>query len=336
MNLLPSKIDVSVLIIFFNRPGCLAQVFEQVKKARPSKLFLYQDGAREGNENDIIGIEKCRQVVSDIDWECEVHTLYQEKNFGCDPSGYLARIWAFGITDKCIILEDDCVPSQSLFPFCKELLDKYEFDERINMICCMNNLEKVDSPYSYLFTETGSICGVATWKRIIDKWDEKSSFLDNDYLREKMRDYYAAQKPDLSYRIEHWNNCRNSGIAFHETIGGIEQCANNRLNIVPTYNMIHNVGNSKEGGTHSTPDVALLPRAIRKIFTMPAYEIDFPLKHPEYMINDIDFQRKLFRLMGTKRPFVKIYRNIEKSFLLIRYQGFSSLINKLRKKFKGV
>lgn len=84
----PALVDVAVLILFFNRPRQLAQVFEQVKKARPSRLFLYQDGPR--GEKDLLGIEACRQVVADIDWECEVHQLYQEKNYGCDPSEYIS------------------------------------------------------------------------------------------------------------------------------------------------------------------------------------------------------------------------------------------------------
>ena len=69
-------VDVPVLILFFNRPQQLSQVFEQVKKARPSRLFLYQDGAR--NERDLPGIKACREIVSQIDWECEVERLYQE------------------------------------------------------------------------------------------------------------------------------------------------------------------------------------------------------------------------------------------------------------------
>ena len=55
-------VDVPVLILFFNRPQQLSQVFEQVKKARPSRLFLYQDGAR--SERDLPGIEACREIVS--------------------------------------------------------------------------------------------------------------------------------------------------------------------------------------------------------------------------------------------------------------------------------
>ena len=62
-----SKIDVAVLLIFFNRPSLFKQVFEQVKIARPSKLFLYQDGARENRTSDIEGVKKCREIAEEID-----------------------------------------------------------------------------------------------------------------------------------------------------------------------------------------------------------------------------------------------------------------------------
>lgn len=144
----PSQVDVAVLILFFNRPEPLSAVFEQVRKARPSKLFLYQDGAR--GEKDMPGILACRKVVDEIDWECEVYQWYQEKNFGCDPSEYLSQKWAFSIVEKCIVLEDDDVPSVSFFAFCKELLDRYENDSRICMISGINYDEITPNmPYDY-------------------------------------------------------------------------------------------------------------------------------------------------------------------------------------------
>jgi hypothetical protein len=39
-----------------------------------------------------------------------------------------------------IILEDDCVPSTSFFPYCADLLDRYESDERAMMISGNNHL----------------------------------------------------------------------------------------------------------------------------------------------------------------------------------------------------
>ncbi len=327
------KIDVPVLLIFFNRPGCFEKVFEQVKKARPSKLFLYQDGAREDNEQDQICVKKCRDIALDIDWDCEVYTKFQEKNYGCDPSEYISQKWAFEHVDKCIILEDDDVPSQSFFPFCKELLDKYENDTRINMICGMNNLETWDSPYSYLFTETGSIWGWATWKRVVDEWEPNYDLLEDNYNRDKIRRYLTDQNTNISGRMNTWESNKNSGVEHYETILCINQFVNNRLNIVPAKNMIINIGNTPEGGTHSVDDLSLIPKGLRRIYTMNSYEIDFPLKHPKYVINDVDFQKQLFRVMGMGHPFVRSYRNIEKALLLLRHKGIKAMINKTRKKF---
>lgn len=325
-------IDVPVLLIFFNRPGCFSKVFEQVKKARPSKLFLYQDGAREGNEKDVAGVRKCREIALDIDWKCEVYTKFQESNFGCDPSEYIAQKWAFEHVDKCIILEDDDVPSQSFFPFCKELLEKYEDDQRINMICGMNNLETWDSPYSYLFTETGSIWGWATWKRVVDEWEPNYDLLDDEFSKKRLANYMRMSGNNPEGRFKTWGFNRASGVEHYETILGINQFVQHRLNIVPTKNMIINIGNTPEGSTHSASDLSLLPKGLRRIYTMNTYDIDFPLKHPKYIINDVEYQRALFRVMGTGHPFVQFYRNIEKSFLLIKKQGLRPFISKLKKK----
>lgn len=160
----PAKIDVAVLFIFFTRTEKTAAVFEQIRKARPTRLYLYQDGPRVNRPDDVENIEACRKVVEDIDWECQVHRMYQDKNYGCDPSEFISQKWMFATETKGIILEDDDVPSQSFFPFCKELLDKYENDTRINIICGMNNLDRSETDKSYIFSEYGSIWGWATWK----------------------------------------------------------------------------------------------------------------------------------------------------------------------------
>ena len=91
----PAEVDVAVLILFFTRPEPLKKVFDAIRQARPSKLYLYQDGPR--GPQDMAGIEACRQVVCDdeIDWECDVQRNYQTVNAGCDPSNFNAQKWAF-------------------------------------------------------------------------------------------------------------------------------------------------------------------------------------------------------------------------------------------------
>lgn len=323
-----SKIDIPVLILFFNRPKMLEKVFEQVKIARPSKLYLFQDGAREGRADDIENVKKCREVVSNIDWECEVHTNYQEKNLGCDPSEYVSQKWMFEVEEMGIVLEDDDVPSQSFFPFCKELLQKYKDDERINMICGMNNLETYDSPYDYVFTSTETITGWASWKRVIDGWVEYPDFIDNDYYVQKYKDFYKNQfdteKKLIKYRTE-----KKEGIAYYESILSANCKLNSRLNIVPCKNLISNIGNEGES-THGGASLDCLPKGIRRIFNMKTYEYDFPLKHQKYVIEDVDFRNKLYRVMGVGHPFVRFSRRIESAFLRIKHGQIKGVLKSVK------
>ena len=148
-----SMVDVAVLLLFFTREEQTVRTFEQIRKARPARLYLYQDGPRLGRKDDVENIAKCRKAVEDmIDWECDVNKFYQESNFGCDPSEYISQKWMFTTEEKGIVIEDDDVMSVSFFRYCKELLDKYEYDTRINMICGMNHLGIYEEcPYDYFF-----------------------------------------------------------------------------------------------------------------------------------------------------------------------------------------
>ena len=131
--------DVAVLILFFNRPDRLKQVFDAVRRARPSRLFLYQDGPR--SEADMPALEACRKVVAEVDWQCDVRRNYCTENHGCDPSEYYAQRWAFSMAEQCVVLEDDDIPSDDFIPFCKAMLDRYADDERIGMIAGFNHEE---------------------------------------------------------------------------------------------------------------------------------------------------------------------------------------------------
>lgn len=323
----PALVDIPVLILFFNRPVPLAQVFEQVRNARPSKLFLYQDGPR--GEHDLSGIEECRRIVEQIDWECEVHRLYQEKNYGCDPSNYMSHKWAFSIVDRCVIFEDDSIPSVSFFAFCKELLDKYEHDTRISMIAGFNNEEITpDIPYDYFFATTFSIWGWATWKRVIDQWDEQYTFLEDETNMRQLTNLIKER----NYRKDFIRMCQShkeSGKAFYETIFHSTILFNSGLSIVPTRNMINNLG-PIANSTHFAGSVKTLPKGYRRIFTMKRYEVEFPLKHPRYVIENVAYKHSVYRIMCWGHPWRKVGRSFEELFLNLKYGNFSIIVKAIK------
>ena len=326
-------VDVPVLLLFFSRPEQFKLVFEQVKKARPSKLFLYQDGPRENREDDLKGIEECRRIAEDIDWDCEVKKLYQKKNYGCDPSEYISQKWAFSYVDKCIVLEDDDVPSVSFFSFCKELLDKYENDNRIGLISGFNHEETTkDVNEDYFFTSNVSIWGWASWKRVIDQWDENYSFLDEKNLVCRLEEIIKS-RGYLKNFIEMCRAHKNTGKAHYETILMANHWLNNYLAIVPKKNMIKNIGVTSDS-THFSGNINCQPRGLRKIFTMDKYEILDDIVHPKYINEHFAYKERVYRIMGWGHPTVKMYRFFEENIYYLKNIGLKNTLNHIVDKLK--
>ena len=135
-----SSFDVPILFLVFNRPDVTKKVFEQIKKAKPKKLYIAADGPRKNIPNEK---EICNEVikfVTKINWNCEVKTLFREENLGCGKAVSSAIDWFFENEEFGIILEDDCVPDQSFFGFCEQMLVKYKDDARIMMVAGTNYL----------------------------------------------------------------------------------------------------------------------------------------------------------------------------------------------------
>lgn len=322
-----AKIDVAVLILFFCRDEQLKQVFEAVKKARPSRLYLCQDGARGPQDEE--KILACRKIVSDenIDWECEVHRLYRKQNFGCDPSGYLAQKWLFENEEMGIILEDDVIPSQSFFPYCKELLEKYKDDARVSLICGMNNIgESKEIKEHYFFTKIGGIWGWATWRRFVETWDARYTWLEDE---NKLK-LISAQLPKKVFnRFIHtatWH--KNTGKEYFETLYAAAQWLSDGYAIVPKYNLIKNIGIAEES-THSVNNIKLLPKGVQNLFYMKTYELEFPLEHPKEIKRNFRYEKK--RIPSRTK---ELWRSFEHGLRVLRYNGITAAMRLVKRKFK--
>lgn len=321
----PFKTDVAVLLIFFNRPATFRKVFDAVRNARPSRLFLYQDGAREGNEGDMRGIAECRAIASDenIDWQCDVRRMYRERNYGCDPSEYLSQKWAFSMADKCVVLEDDDVPSPSFISFCKKMLDRYEHDSRVWLISGFNAEEVTSAvPYDYFFTSVFSIWGWASWRRVVDTWDGDYSFMRDDFKRQALVDIVRER----NYRHDFMRMCADhaaAGKPYYESIFWAGMLMNNGLAVMPRKNMVCNVG-AMADSTHFS-SLPTMPHRLREMFTMPAYNIEEPLKHPDCVMEYMPYKETYYRIQGWNHPLIKISRSFEELWLNIRAGHFGNI-----------
>lgn len=322
--------DISVLLVFFARPETFKEVFESVKKARPRRLLLWQDGPRKNRPDDIENIQKCREIAEGVDWDCEVIKNYHEENIGCDPSTFMAFKWAFSIVDKCIILEDDFVPSASYFRFCEELLNKYENDERISHICGINPFDCADwCPNDYLFAESGTGAW-ASWRRVAEKWDEDYSHFGDNYLMDNLKHSLGgkAEKRLAKSRIH-----AASGVSYWETIVGHYAFLDSKYAIIPKYNLVRNIGFSDNATHSSVNDARIMSKSERKIYNNIAHEIEFPLTHPKYVQIDAEYYRRMSaRRNKVYSPVKRTLGRIEMGFNALRYGRWDLLFSKFKRK----
>lgn len=77
----PGSLNTAVLFLVFNRLDTTKQVVEAVKKAKPTILYLASDGPRISHKADVNKIAAVREYVNNnIDWNCEVKTLFRKEN----------------------------------------------------------------------------------------------------------------------------------------------------------------------------------------------------------------------------------------------------------------
>lgn len=240
-------LNTAVLFLVFNRLDTTKQVFDAIREAKPSKLYIASDGARESRTGEDLKVKAVRDyILSNIDWKCEIKTLFRETNKGCKIAVSEAVDWFFTHEDMGIIIEDDCLPNKSFFKFCELLLNRYKNDYRIWHINGYNHFPTDDD--SYFFMKTAGIWGWASWA---DRWKHYSvnleslpSFSQNEFdgafVTKKVKNFWLRKAAQIHQgKIDTWD---------YQWV--ITLFLNNALAIVPNKNLIQNIGFNEEA-THT-------------------------------------------------------------------------------------
>lgn len=303
----PYPLETPVLFLVFNRLDTTIQVFEAIRQARPPRLYVAADGPR---SNDVLEAEKIQAVrdyiMQHIDWICDVRTLFRDKNLGCKNAVSGAINWFFENEEQGIILEEDCLPSQSFFWFCEILLNRYKGDSRVDSICGRNHLGRwMSDDYDYFFT-TGSMWGWATWAEVwrgfkineILQKDRKSLNSNTIWLRDKglkikQEEVLLGVLRSASGAISSW--------AYPWSYYRISRQS---LNIISSLNLIKNIGSGIEA-THTNDFVD----------DVPIYEIDvanlYALRPSFYAVDAIYMKKVILRNRSLKK---RIKRRLKSMF----------------------
>ena len=288
----PHALNTAVLFLVFNRLDTTKQVFEAIRQAKPPRLYVAADGARANKEGEADKTQAVRDyIMQNIDWKCEVKTLFREENLGCKYAVSGAITWFFENEEMGIILEDDCLPSQSFFWFCETLLEKYKNDERIGIISgSYYFFNYKDRDESYYFSAVPFIWGWASWKRVWNKYDVHMKKYVDFKKQKKIESLFYTKNA-----IKYWENSYDATYAGNINTWDYQfsfsVISNNLINIIPTQNLISNIGFG-EDATHTSS-------AVHQHSNMKKHDVDFPLIHPIKIERskelDIKFEKEAFK-----------------------------------------
>ena len=247
------KLTIPVASITFNRLDTSVQVFSEIRKAKPEKLYLISDAAREGRPGEAEKVKECHVAIeSMIDWECEVHKNYAESNMGCKKRVASGISWVLENEEATIILEDDVVPSPQFFPYMQQMLTEYKDEEKIMMVSGTNLMKNFYIKGDYTFSYFSSIWGWGTWRRA---W--------GTYYDVEMKDWPEVEKSGILKKVypdplSFWLFKRDADVIYN---GGKDtwdlqwdycRFKHGAFGIVPKHNMINNIGFEREDATHTT------------------------------------------------------------------------------------
>lgn len=157
---------IAVLFLIFKRKENAIEAFKSIRQYQPSRIYIAADGPRPGNrEEESVCKETRDSVLKNIDWDCDVKTLFRERNLGLGIAVADAISWFFENEEYGIIIEEDVIVSQDFFLLCELLLPHYECEPQIMQISAQNHSGRCLLSDEYTFNKYALIWGWATWRR---------------------------------------------------------------------------------------------------------------------------------------------------------------------------
>ena len=238
------RCNIPVLMVGFNRPENFSKVFEKVRDVEPQKLYIAIDGAREGIEGEKELVEATKLVVENIDWECEIHRRYNDKNLGAEITISSALRWICEKEEYFIMLEDDIIAPVSFFKFQEEMLIKYKDHENIKLVSG-DNFTPLPTPNNedYFFSEYGHTWGWGSWKRVWHDFDLNIEIKEEHCTLDFCRT--ISNSEEQAKRIQrHYIRLKEQGVGncTWDYISSYKFKIKRMLSIVPRVNLVKNIG----------------------------------------------------------------------------------------------
>ena len=197
-----------------------------------------------------------------------IHSEQNLGNRGGFATGYAA---VFEQVEEAILLEDDCLPHPSFFPYCEALLARYRDDERVMTISGDNfHFGARVTPDSYYFSRYPHLWGFATWRRAWRLYDPDiklwPTLRQTPWLLDTLGNEWAVR-----YWADVFDRLHAGTLQTWDSQWAFACWANSALGCSPAVNLISNIGfGPTASGTTDTSN---------PVNALPTEPMELPLRH---------------------------------------------------------
>lgn len=300
------QFDIPILMLVFNRPELTQRVLNKVLEIHPLKIYVVADGPRENKAGEKTKSEETRALFEHLPKSIEVIKLFRTENLGCKKSVSGGISWFFENEEKGIILEDDCLPDLSFFPYSKELLSQYENESQVMHISGNNfqdGIKRGDA--SYYFSIWPHIWGWATWRRA---WQGYSSTMENisdTEMNEVFKRNFESWKVQEVFR-DKYDLLKIGKIDTWDYQWMFYIWKSNGVAILPNVNLVSNIGFGED---------ALHCKDTENEFSNLSTESILPILHPSKIEVNQDADIYSFKKFWQKNLLQVVFRKLRRFYL---------------------
>jgi hypothetical protein len=231
------SIKIAGVYFAYNRPELIERTLRKFSNFDFDKLIIFLNGPVD--QNDEFKTEKTLSEVKKVlKNKKNIELNVNKKNKNINLQFFDSLNYVFNKYEAAVVLEDDAIPSETFYNFCKTIINFHKKDDTVAAISGTNYLNiKISEDYYY--TKYFFPWGWASWRRF---WKSIS------IKKIEMQHFQNSKKFNMIFtnpvEKNYWSNIfhdKNFDVPWDNYIF-MNMIQQGKFTVIPKHNLIHNIG----------------------------------------------------------------------------------------------